>query len=125
MPIEVKSDYSGWKRELKRLRSLPGGAGKKKLDFVLALAYTDVKGQIHVDTSSLKNSARKKSRSGKTIWEGKITVGGATRIPSVHNPVNYAGYERQRDGDHDFLRDYRAYNELFGEAIADILGNRY
>lgn len=116
-----KSDFSEVDRELRRLQRLVGGKGKRTLDKALTVAYTDVKGNIHVITRSLKNSARKKSESAGPFWHGEIIVGGATARPSVNDPVVYAEYERRRGGDHDFMRNYKAYHLAFGLAVKEVM----
>lgn len=121
MSITVKGDYDEYKRELHRLRGLVDSKSKKELDLALAIIYTDIKSRIHVETKSLKNSARKNSRSKGPVYEGTVTIGGATKVPSVHDPVVYAHYERNRGGTHDFLREFESYHALFGQVVEDVL----
>ena len=86
-----------------------------KAMFVLTQAAT------HVISGSLKASGTMESDFNKYIWTGRIMYGGAlhrTAVPGPPNPlVDYAIYEMQRGGSHDFFGGLPAFDPLFERAF--------
>lgn len=118
MVIFIKSDYSELDSELDRLENL-GSSEKMKfyLDEVLEIGFKKTQANVHIDTSSLKSSGKKKSKYTKTTktWTGEIRYGGPSL--GINNPVTYAIYEKARGGDHDFFNGLSALHPLFVKAI--------
>lgn len=88
-----------------------------RLDAVLDLGFALTQANVHVKTGSLKTSGKKTSRRIKTRkrWEGEISYGGPSGGPN--NPVDYAIYEQERDGAHDFMEPLIVLHEMFIKAI--------
>ena len=72
-----------------------------RLEQALARGFAGTQAATHVITSSLKWSGTTTSHFDGDTWEGTVTYGGPST--GVNNPVEYAIYERQRGGDHDFM----------------------
>jgi len=82
---------------------------------------------VHVRTGSLQASAKLNSSGGGSSWKGEIAYGGASPIPHYHgygtrphDYVEYAGYEQDRGGDHNFLEKFKFIDEpILEQAIVD------
>ena len=84
------------------------------LEMALAKGFAMTQANVHVITSSLRWSGKTDSNYDGDSWEGNIEYGGAST--GVHNPVEYAKYEQQRGGAHDFMNGLDAV-----EAEMDII----
>lgn len=86
------------------------------LETVLKTAFLDTQEKVHVITASLKMSGKTSSDfTADDEWTGEITYGGVSA--GVNNPVDYALYEMERGGEHDFFRDLPKYDALYEDAI--------
>lgn len=118
--IKIERIANGVEDEIDRLAE--GLTTKDLLEFerILAQQFIATQEAVHVITGSLKSSGKMSSSGSKTHWEGTITYGGPSE--GIHNPVDYAEYERERGNYHDFLapaedssNDYiSAINAFFG-----------
>lgn len=123
MRIEIHSRMV--ENELERLSDGPGIKDLIRFEAILGEQFTVTQAQVHIDTSSLKNSGRHKSsmdRRGKR-WEGEISYGGPSRpIPEV----KYAGYEQARGGNHDFMRSTtsKKFDRQYFKAIMDFFDGK-
>jgi hypothetical protein len=97
--------------EVNRLADGPTLADLLEFEIVLQDQFRATQLGVHKITRSLQLSGKMESKMNGNTWEGDITYGGASF--GIHNPVDYAEYERERDGDHDFLN------------YADALGSGY
>lgn len=103
MRIHTEVDISEPMRELKRLDRGPGASDLLRLDSILLGQFQEIQVVVHVQTGSLRNSGDFDTSYRNKRWRGEISFGGASP-GAVHNPVKYAGYERDRGQSHDFLR---------------------
>lgn len=85
------------------------------LEAALEAAFMETQAVVHVITGSLKLSGRTSSDYDGHTWTGEIIYGGPSSGPN--NPVDYAIYEMQRGGDHDFMAGIPLYESNFSEAI--------
>lgn len=108
-------------KEVDRLAAGPKPQDFLKFDVVLTQQFQATQRAVHVVTRSLKTSGKSSSDSSGTSWEGEITYGGPSE-GSIHNPVDYAEYERERDGNHDFLAPAEALSPGYINAINEFLG---
>ncbi len=99
--IKVYTVNDGIEKEIDRLANGPTPADFLKFEAVLAQQFQDTQRTVHVVTRSLKSSGKVNSSSGGNSWKGEITYGGQSE--GIHNPVDYAEFEREREGAHDFL----------------------
>lgn len=116
--IQVKSDWSEVLRDIDRIGDrMPTMKMKEALDSVFALAFLESNANVHVETGSLKTSGKKKSKGSKVSarWVGEISYGGPSG--GVHNPVDYAIYEKSRGGSHDFFNTLPLLHPFFINAI--------
>jgi len=90
---------------------------KRNLDAVLELGFAQTQAVVHVETGSLKSSGNSSSKSDRLTkrWEGEIQYGGPST--SINNPVDYAIYEKRRDGAHDFFAPLHLLHPLYVSAI--------
>jgi hypothetical protein len=118
MSMKITSNYRQMNKELDRLEDAPNRA-KLYLDSVLSRGFNLTQGAVHVITASLKTSGVKDSKMRKDVWIGTIRYGGKSL--GVNNPVNYAIYELERDGDHDFMKPLDTLGPLYVKAILKAL----
>lgn len=86
------------------------------LERVLAASFADTEAKVHVITGSLKLSGKTESDySAEDEWTGSISYGGESAGPN--NPVDYAIYEQERGGEHDFFRDMPTFEDMYVDAI--------
>lgn len=118
--IQVKTLQDGMMHELDRLAD--GVRIEYMLHFEIALReqFRATQSAVHVITRSLKTSGRLSSTHSKDSWSGEITYGGLSE-GSIHNPVDYAEYERERGGHHDFLAPAIALEEQYVKAMMTLL----
>lgn len=119
--IKIERITNGVEAEIDRLSDGPTPLDYEKFDNVLLAQFAATQAKVHVITRSLKNSGKSKSSTGKNRWEGEITYGGPSP-GSVHNPVDYAEYERERDASHDFLAPAPKMENYYIQAMQAFLG---
>ncbi len=113
MVILIKSDYSDLDSEFDRLESMPTLKMTAALDGVLDLGFQTARANVHVDTGRLKKSGKQASKTAKTLnkWEGMFSFG----APS--EGVDYAIYEKERGGAHNFFNQVFLLKNLFRVAL--------
>lgn len=116
---QIKSDWSEIERELKRLKRIPNGTAKQKLDRVLEFGLNETQKFVHIDTGSLIVSGDTQSTMMLGIYSGTISYGGESM--GLNNPVDYAIYELDRGGSHDFMASTFELHPLWVQAIRGIL----
>lgn len=99
--IEIHSDWSDIKKEILRLKQTPSYSDKRKLDRTLKQGLRMAQAKVHVITGSLKESGKSSSRLLGSTYRGTFEFGGFS--PGVNNPVDYAVYEQDRGGNHNFM----------------------
>lgn len=116
MATRLYSDWSEIDREIERVSSLAIMEAHAGLDVVLEEGAELVRGEIHVETGTLKGSVRSSSSvRGAANWHGEIVVGGAS--PGPEAPVDYAWYEYRRGGEHSFFYPLPLLHEKYIDAI--------
>lgn len=90
-----------------------------KFEKVLIVQFAGTQAKVHVITGSLKLSGRVSSGAPNGNWEGSISYGG--KSSGIHNPVDYAEYEREREGRHDFLAPARDLDSKYIDAVMEFL----
>lgn len=107
---------------IEHLEAIGKGSGTHKvtvgLEAALEAAFMETQSVVHVITGSLKLSGRTSSDFDGSNWTGTITYGGPSAGPN--NPVDYAIYEMQRGGAHDFMAGIPMFESNFDEAIAHL-----
>lgn len=107
--------------EVSRLERGPTAADILKFEAVLDRQFSATQAAVHVITRSLKTSGKQKSNSSNNSWEGEISYGGLA-AGAVHNPVDYAEYELEREGSHNFFAPAEGLSPAYIAAINDFLG---
>lgn len=87
----------------------------KKLGAVLKEQFDETQAATHVITGSLKLSGHTATDFDGDTWTGHITYGGPSA--GVNDPVEYAIYEMNRGGAHDFFAGLPAYDAQYQAAI--------
>lgn len=118
--IRIEAITNDIEDEINRLVDGPSVADYMKFESVLASQFQATQRAVHVITRSLKSSGKVASHFTDDRWEGVISYGGLSE--GIHNPVDYAEYERERDGDHDFLAPARNMGNLYINAMNEFLG---
>ena len=113
--LHLTSNYRELEREADRLEALPDVKSKPALDAVLSAGFKLTQGAVHIQTGSLKSSGKKASLIHGDTWEGVISYGGVSA--GVNNPVDYAIYEKRREGSHDFFSPLKALDGLWIKAM--------
>lgn len=99
--IKIEIIEEGILAEIDRLARGPSTTDLLKFEAVLQTQFNATKQAVHKISRSLLLSGKIESHHSKDSWSGEITYGGASE--GIHNPVDYAEYERERDGAHDFF----------------------
>jgi len=99
--IRLETIEEGILAEVERLARGPASVDLLEFEIVLQDQFRATKAAVHKITRSLLLSGKMESGMKGDSWEGEITYGGSSY--GVHNPVDYAEYERERDGTHDFF----------------------
>ena len=86
-----------------------------KFEAILTRQYEATRIKVHVVTGSLKSSGKASSDSNDHKWEGVISYGGFSF--GVNNPVDYAEFELERGGNHDYLAPAVAMEQRYVDAI--------
>lgn len=117
MVIFISSDFTAIEQEIDRLSAQPSRKAVALLDAVLATGFATVHSTVHVQTGSLKSSLKQSSKGerSRSRWEGTIRAGGPST--GVNNPVDYAIYEKRRDGAHDFFSGLPGLHAAYITAI--------
>lgn len=120
--IVITSDYSEVEAELDRCIVQPSPKVIALLEAVLSTGFAATLAAVHIDTGSLKSSAKKESDVSfqTNTWTGTIRFGGPSL--GVNNPVDYAIYEKARNGTHDFLAPLEVLDPLYVQSIKEGLG---
>jgi hypothetical protein len=119
MWVILNSDWSGIEKELKRLKSIPTTTDKRRLDRVLEFGLSRTRQDVHIETGSLRSSGKAKSVMLLGRYSGTLRYGGPSA--GINNPVDYAIFELDRGGPHDFMRSTALLHPLWVEAIKEIM----
>lgn len=118
--IQVKRYDAGIDTEVNRLAAGPTSADLLAFEIVLEDQFRATQAAVHVITRSLKGSGRSSFKMDNNSWEGEIRYGGPS--PGfIHNPVDYAEFERERDGAHDFLAPAETLSDGYINAMEEFL----
>jgi hypothetical protein len=117
--IRLQRISNGIDEEVDRLAAGPTMTDFAKFEAVLQRQFTATQAAVHVITRSLKTSGKISSDSTNDTWSGEITYGGQSQ--GIHNPVDYAEYERARDGNHDFLAPAERLSAEYISAMEEFL----
>lgn len=101
--------------DLHAIADAPDAKTVAALDSVLTAGFLDTQSRTHVLSGSLKASGRMESGVEDGEWQGTISYGGASAGPN--SVVDYAIYEMQRGGEHDFFSDLPGLDDRFTDAI--------
>lgn len=110
--VEIKVDVSEPMRDIDRLLTRFPAELFLKWEGRLARAFLECDARIHVETGSLKSTARPESEGDAVNWHGQVHVGGAAP-GQIRDPAYYGVFELARGGSHFFL-----------EPAYDIMGPR-
>jgi len=113
--LRIQADLDDFYDAL-RVLSGPGPETVAALDGVLSKGLAETQARVHVITSSLKRSGRTETTRDDDSWDGSIVYGGPSP-GSVNDPVEYAEYERQRGGTHDYLSNLPLLHSDFEDAL--------
>lgn len=114
--IYIEVDISDVEKELDRIIDGPNMADTVEFEAILATQFQMTQQTVHIITGSLRNSGKVSSILEPSKWEGKIVYGGLS-AGAVHNPVEYAHYEQERDGAHDYMEPIYALDSRYGDAV--------
>lgn len=114
--VDIKVDISDPDRELRRLQDGPDVPDILRLEAVLVTLFQETQRVVHVRTGSLKGSGDVDSQYRGRIWRGEISYGGIA-VGFIHNPVQYAEFEQDRGGAHDFMAPVYQADDGYAEAI--------
>jgi len=118
--IRVERYIAGIDTEVNRLAAGPTSADLLAFEVVLEDQFRATQAAVHVITRSLKGSGRSEFKMDNNSWVGDITYGGPS--PGfIHNPVDYAEFERERDGAHDFLEPAERLSDGYIQAMTEFL----
>jgi hypothetical protein len=107
--IHVTVDTSQVDKELNRLIQAPDMKTTVAFNSVFAEITAEVMAIIHVETGSLKTTARWEVDPFPTGWQGTVHVGGAAP-GEINDPAYYGVFELARGGSHFFFAP--AYAEI-------------
>jgi hypothetical protein len=113
--IRIDTIEEGMLAEVERLARGPASIDLLEFEIVLQEQYRATQAAVHKITRSLSLSGKFSSDMKGDKWEGEITYGGTSF--GVYNPVDYAEYERERGGGHDFLKPAEALSDGYVEAM--------
>lgn len=117
--MEIKGDWREVEKHLRKLKRVPDVRAKQKLDRVLEWGLRSTQEVVHIETGSLLVSGRADSTMLLGRYSGTISYGGPSM--GINNPVDYAVYELDRGGDHDFMSVTRLMHPLWIAAIKEII----
>lgn len=102
MEFKITMDAHEATDELGRLERAPDLKTIVAFNEIFASITAEVMALIHIETGSLKTTAKWDSPTYPTGWSGEIRVGGAAP-GQVRNPAYYGVYELARGGSHFFF----------------------
>lgn len=113
MVVIIRSDYSDLDKEFDRISSMPTLKMSAALGAVLDAGFKTARANVHVDTGRLKASGKKSTESSKAAskWSGEFSFGDEAQ------GVDYAIYEKERGGEHNFFNQVFLLRNLFRIAI--------
>jgi hypothetical protein len=117
--IRLETIEDGILAEIERLEKGPTAADLLEFEAVLQEQFNATQARVHKITRSLALSGKMHSDSKNGTWEGEITYGGVSS--GIHNPVDYAEYERERDGAHDFFSSLEGLSAKYVQAMEAFL----
>jgi hypothetical protein len=117
--IRLERVSNGIDQEVDRLAAGPTAMDFAKFEIILQQQFAATQAAVHVITRSLKLSGKMESEATQDSWSGEISYGGTSA--GIHNPVDYAEYERERDGNHDFLAAADRLSDRYISAMEDFL----
>lgn len=117
--IKIQSLLEGIEREIDRLADGPTLKDLLEFESALATEFQFTQSAVHVITGSLKLSGKVSSEFSNNSWKGEISYGGPSS--GIHNPVDYAEIEREREGGHDFFRPLRGVSQSYVAAMESFL----
>lgn len=118
--IKIESLQDEIDREIDRLAQGPTLKDLLEFETALATEFQATQSVVHVITGSLKLSGKVSSDFSNNTWKGEITYGGSST--GIHNPVDYAEIERERDGGHDYFRPVKGLSAAYISAMQSFLG---
>jgi hypothetical protein len=104
--VQIHVDTSQVDNELDRLDHGLGFGDLLRLDSIVVGMFIQTQMDVHVQTGSLRASAKVNSHYEGMRWEGSIKYGGLAP-GGIHNPVTYAEIEYLRGDEHNFMRSLR------------------
>lgn len=117
--VEITIDTRQVDKSLDRLLTRFAPELFLKWEARLARAFLECEAKIHIETGSLKSTARPESEGDDIQWHGQVHVGGAAP-GQLRDPAYYGVYELARGARHFFLEP--AY-QIMGpnEIVQDII----
>lgn len=119
--VKISVDTSQVDKELRRLMEAPDMKTVMAFNGLFAEVAAEVDALIHIETGSLKSTARWDSPSFPTGWQGALHAGGAAP-GEIRDPAYYGVYELARGATHFFFAP--AYADIPPKMI-DIMLNFY
>jgi hypothetical protein len=113
--IHISRTLEGIEKEVDRLADGPTAQDLLHFENILQIQFIATQYKVHKITRSLQLSGKVDSKHENDKWEGEITYGGPSA--GVNNPVDYAEYERERDGSHDFLKATEEFESGYVHAM--------
>jgi hypothetical protein len=117
--VILQSNWGQLTKELDRLEKVVNNPSRPKLDILLEKQFAKTQMDVHVITSSLKQSGKKDSKVRGRTWTGTISYGGPSTGPKPM--VTYAIYERHREGNHDYMRGVMDFHFQYVNTIKELL----
>lgn len=117
--IRLERTSDGVSAEIDRLARGPASVDLLEFEIVLQDQFRATQSAVHKITRSLSLSGKMQSDMKGDKWQGEITYGGSSF--GVHNPVDYAEYERERDGAHDFFNPLEGLSHGYVAAMEAFL----
>jgi hypothetical protein len=114
MSVTITSDYSEIYAILDVMSDAPSEKGIAALSGVMEDGLLAVRAATHRRTGSLAGSETAEDTKEGALWTGVISAGGPST--GVNNPVDYAIYEYDRGGAHDFMAPLDTFDELWIKA---------
>jgi len=117
--IKLQLLTDGITAEIDRLSDGPTAKDLLHFEAVLQRQFAATQVKVHKITRSLATSGKMSSDMKGNSWQAEITYGGPSS--GVHNPVDYAEYERERDGSHDFFSPLEGMSHEYVAAMEAFL----
>lgn len=116
--VHIEVDTRQVDKELNRLSDAPGMKTLIAFNALFAEITAEVMALIHVETGSLKTTARWDTDPFPTGWQGTVHVGGAAP-GEINDPAYYGVFELARGGSHFFFAP--AYAQIPSKMVDIIL----